>query len=406
MRPRNAFKKNVFEASKLVSTKTLLLKHDYRCQGSYEKYSEIIPFSWTLYFTSAPDPFFKASKAPFLTLRVATPSGTPSSTAWWVWKNPANSRQISHKISLQKFKKTHRRASAGAQGEEYAIVALPHMKAVLHPTQKPSTFKRGVCPHAVQYLSTLPGQQLYSHFNTTSRSSLSLNFRDRHGTVIPVACNIVGSSLPDSLPDCHWSMQAASHASIWSVSLLRRNFAIWASWLERQRVHWICSSFLGFLAPWGSTLCNVSWRHSCNRVVRLQIKANATMKRAFGEWLLGCRSSRAGAVRLLKFTTERQAQPQGQFSAPCLGNSETGRMRFRRGWFQMDNTVSESTVSNTAQWPFWFSLSAGKRDQWVPCSLILLLCVPKRTHQVFRRTHGVWHRTEWVLSSETVLSKQ
>ena len=32
-----------------------------------------------LYFTfpSAPDPLFKASKAPFLTLRVATPSGAP-----------------------------------------------------------------------------------------------------------------------------------------------------------------------------------------------------------------------------------------------------------------------------------------------------------------------------------------
>ena len=34
------------------------------------------------------------------------------------------------------------------------------------------------------------------------------------------------------------------------------------------------------------------------------------------------------------------------------------------------------------------------------------LCVPKRTHRVFRRTHRVCCRTRWVLSSETVLSKQ
>ena len=33
MRLRNAFKNSVFEASKLVTTKTLLLKHYYRHQG-------------------------------------------------------------------------------------------------------------------------------------------------------------------------------------------------------------------------------------------------------------------------------------------------------------------------------------------------------------------------------------
>ena len=33
MRLRNAFKNSAFEAPKLVSTKTLLLKHCYRCQG-------------------------------------------------------------------------------------------------------------------------------------------------------------------------------------------------------------------------------------------------------------------------------------------------------------------------------------------------------------------------------------
>ena len=38
MRPRNAFKYSVFEASKLVSTKTLLLKHYYRRQGREAPY--------------------------------------------------------------------------------------------------------------------------------------------------------------------------------------------------------------------------------------------------------------------------------------------------------------------------------------------------------------------------------
>ena len=35
-----------------------------------------------------------------------------------------------------------------------------------------------------------------------------------------------------------------------------------------------------------------------------------------------------------------------------------------------------------------------------------IICVPKRTHRVFRRTHRVCRKTQWVLSSETVLSKQ
>ena len=34
------------------------------------------------------------------------------------------------------------------------------------------------------------------------------------------------------------------------------------------------------------------------------------------------------------------------------------------------------------------------------------ICVPKRTHQVFGRTHRVCPKTQWVLFSETVLSKQ
>ena len=34
-------------------------------------------------FSSAPDPLFKASKAPFLTLRIATPSGAPRQAPIW-----------------------------------------------------------------------------------------------------------------------------------------------------------------------------------------------------------------------------------------------------------------------------------------------------------------------------------
>ena len=60
----------------------------FRSGGTCER--TLVPvFSWSssggapegatslLHFSSAPDPLFKASKAPFLTLRVATPSGAP-----------------------------------------------------------------------------------------------------------------------------------------------------------------------------------------------------------------------------------------------------------------------------------------------------------------------------------------
>ena len=44
MRLRNAFKYSVLEASKLVLTKTLLLKHCYRRQGNFPVSSDLRPF--------------------------------------------------------------------------------------------------------------------------------------------------------------------------------------------------------------------------------------------------------------------------------------------------------------------------------------------------------------------------
>ena len=74
-------------------------------------------------------------------------------------------------------------------------------------------------------------------------------------------------------------------------------------------------------------------------------------------------------------------------------NSETGRIRFRRVRFQTPNSVS------------FLGLTEFRRENSVS-SFHPIICVLKRTHRVFLRTHRVWRRTQWVLSSETVLSKQ
>ena len=72
---------------------------------------------------------------------------------------------------------------------------------------------------------------------------------------------------------------------------------------------------------------------------------------------------------------------------------ETGRIRFREVRFQTPNSVS------------FFGLTEFRGASSVS-SFQPIICVPKRTHRVFRRTHRVCPKTQWVLSSETVLSKQ
>ena len=74
-------------------------------------------------------------------------------------------------------------------------------------------------------------------------------------------------------------------------------------------------------------------------------------------------------------------------------NSETGGIRFRRARFQTPNSVS------------FLALTEFQEENSVSSSQPII-CVAKRTHRVFRRTHRVCCRTQWVLSSETVLSKQ
>ena len=64
----------------------------------------------------------------------------------------------------------------------------------------------------------------------------------------------------------------------------------------------------------------------------------------------------------------------------------------------------EHGFRHRAQWVFWTSPSFGERAQWVPLSLFV--CGPKWTHWASRRTHRVCRRTQWVLSSKTVLSKR
>ena len=64
----------------------------------------------------------------------------------------------------------------------------------------------------------------------------------------------------------------------------------------------------------------------------------------------------------------------------------------------------EYGFKHRTQWAFWGSLSSGGANS--VSSSRPIICVPKRTQRVFRRTHRVCRRTQWVLFSETVLSKQ
>ena len=79
----------------------------------------------------------------------------------------------------------------------------------------------------------------------------------------------------------------------------------------------------------------------------------------------------------------------------CSGGfkSETGRIRFRVVRFQTPNSVR------------FLGLTEFRGANSVSSSQPII-CVPKRTHRVFRRTHRVCRETQWVLFSETVLSKQ
>ena len=73
--------------------------------------------------------------------------------------------------------------------------------------------------------------------------------------------------------------------------------------------------------------------------------------------------------------------------------SETGRIRFRRVWFQTQSSVSFSGLTEF-------------RGASSVSSSLPIIYAPKQTHRVSRRTHRVCRRTQWVLSSEPVLSKQ
>ena len=64
-----------------------------------------------------------------------------------------------------------------------------------------------------------------------------------------------------------------------------------------------------------------------------------------------------------------------------LTNSETGRIRFRRVRFQTPNSVSFSGLTEFR--------GANSVSSSQP-----IICVPKRTHRVFRRTHRVCRRTQ------------
>ena len=61
---------------------------------------------------------------------------------------------------------------------------------------------------------------------------------------------------------------------------------------------------------------------------------------------------------------------------------------------QAEYSFGEYGFKHRAQWVFWPSPSSGERTQWVPL-ILLYVCVPSRTHRVFRRTHRVCRKTQW-----------
>ena len=73
--------------------------------------------------------------------------------------------------------------------------------------------------------------------------------------------------------------------------------------------------------------------------------------------------------------------------------SETDRIRFQGVRFQTPSSVS------------FFGLTEFRGPNSVS-SFRPIICVQTRTHRVSCRTHRVCRRTQWVLFSETVLSKQ
>ena len=87
-----------------------------------------------------------------------------------------------------------------------------------------------------------------------------------------------------------------------------------------------------------------------------------------------------------------------------IGDPKTALAKVGNG----PNTVSWSTVSNTKLSEFFRgSLSSGERTQWVPLSL-LFMCQSELTEFLAELTEFAPKLSEaqWVLFSETVLSKQ
>ena len=80
-------------------------------------------------------------------------------------------------------------------------------------------------------------------------------------------------------------------------------------------------------------------------------------------------------------------QRYGSLSGPsgpnCSGEcTETGRIRFRGVRFQTPSSVSFSGLTEFR--------GANSVSSFQP-----IICVPKRTHRVFRRTHRICPKTQW-----------
>ena len=117
---------------------------------------------------------------------------------------------------------------------------------------------------------------------------------------------------------------------------------------------------------------------NCAKVVLAQFSRN------FGESWLRSPECFCISFALFSFNLYDTASCTGNKCLKChphTDNSETGRIRFQRVRFQTPNSVS-------------FFPSPSSRENSASSSQPMI-CVPKRTHRVFRRAHWVCPRTQW-----------
>ena len=96
-----------------------------------------------LYFTfpSAPDPFFKTSKAPCLALRVATPSGAPLQAPLELSALPSP-RRVCCKLACRRVKRSPESRARSSKIRAGSRVYWKHARAFMRTLAKPGELRR------------------------------------------------------------------------------------------------------------------------------------------------------------------------------------------------------------------------------------------------------------------------